>query len=194
VRILNLFKFCAFLKIISTGLVNPDKSKIMTLLKVDFNAVFRVEASVPELMLRGVLLYLGVLFLMRVLPRRTGGEMAMMDLIFVLLIAEAATHALGDYQSVTEGFIAIGTLIACNYLANVLSYYVPFVEKLISAPPTQIIKNGELLRRNMRREYLTSEELYDHLRLEGIDDVKEIKAAYIESDGKISVLRHKGKE
>ena len=55
------------------------------------------------------------------------------------------------------------------------------------------IKNGELLRRNMRREFLTEEELNDHLRLKGIDDVKEVKAAYIEGDGKISVVKHKRK-
>lgn len=165
----------------------------MVLLKLDFNAVFRVEASVLELMLRGVLLYLGILFLMRVMPRRTGGEMAMMDLVFVLLVAEAATHSLGGYKSVSEGFIVIGTFIGCNFLLNVLSFYLPFVEKLISAPAIQIIKNGELLRRNMRREFLTEEELNDHLRLKGIDDVKEVKAAYIEGDGKISVVKHKRK-
>lgn len=165
----------------------------MTLLNIDFEKVFYTEVPMLELMLRGALLYLGILALLRVLPRRTGGEMAIMDLIFVLLVAEAATHALGGYKTVSEGFIVIGTLMACNYGLNVLSYHVPFVEKLISAPAIQIIKNGTLLRRNMRREYLTEEELNDHLRLKGIEDLAEVKAAFIEGDGKISVVRHKGK-
>ena len=165
----------------------------MALLKMDFAALFHIEVAAWELILRGALLYLGILTLLRLLPRRTGGEMAMMDLIFVLLLAEAATHSLGGYKTVTEGFIVIGTLMACNYLLNVLSYYVPFVEKLISAPAIQIIKNGNLLRRNMRREYLTEQELNDHLRLKGIENIAEVKAAFIEGDGKISVVRHKGK-
>ena len=167
------------------------KNSDMVLLEINFEKVFHIEVPVPELMLRGALLYLGILLLLRVLPRRTGGEMAILDLIFVLLVAEAATHSLGGYHSVGEGFIVIGTLMACNYLLNVLSYYVPFVEKLISAPAIQIIKNGNLLRRNMRREYLTEEELNDHLRLKGIEDIAEVKAAFIEGDGKISVVRHK---
>ena len=158
------------------------------LLVVDFEALFKIENSILELIIKGSAMYLGILLLFRVLPRRTGGEMAMMDLIFVLLIAEAATHSLGGYSSVTEGFIVIGTLMAWNYLFNFLSYHIPIVEKMVSPPPLQIIKNGKLLKRNMRREYLTEEELTDHLRLEGIDNVDEVKAAYVEGDGKISVI------
>lgn len=160
-------------------------------LMVDFEVLFKIETAILELVIRGSVMYLGILLLFRVLPRRTGGEMAMMDLIFVLLIAEAATHSLGGYSSITEGFIVIGTMMAWNYLFNYLSYHSSFVEKLVSPPPLQIIKNGKLLKRNMRREYLTEEELTDHLRLEGIDDVGEVKAAYVEGDGKISVIARK---
>lgn len=112
----------------------------------------------------------------------------MMDLIFVVLIAEAATHSLAVYTSITEGFVMMLTIIGCNYLVNILSYHVPFIEKLVSAPPLLIIRNGKLLRRNMRREYITEEELMDHLRKKGIDRVEDIKSAYIEGDGQISIL------
>src|SRR5690606_16334214 len=109
------------------------------------------------------------LLLMRIMPRRTGGELEVMDLIFILLISEAASHALGDYTSLTEGFIQIGTLMFWSYLMNVLSFRFPAIQKLIAHPPMQVIKDGRLLRRNMRREYLTVDELMAHLRSEGID-------------------------
>lgn len=165
-----------------------------SLLLVDFEKLFKIETAIPELIIKGSIMYLGILLLFRVLPRRTGGEMAMMDLIFVLLITEAATHSLGGYSSVTEGFIVIVTMMAWNYLLNYLSYHIPFVEKMVSPPPLQIIKNGKLIKRNMRREYLTEEELTDHLRLEGIDKVDNVKAAYIEGDGNISVIAKKKKK
>lgn len=164
-----------------------------TLLMVDFEKLFKIETPILELMIKGSVMYLGILLLFRILPRRTGGEMAMMDLIFVLLIAEAATHSLGGYSSITEGFIVIITMMAWNYLFNYLSYHIPFVEKIVSAPPIRIVKNGKLLKRNMRREYLTEEELTDHLRLQGIEDVGEVKAAYLEGDGKISVIARRKK-
>ena len=153
------------------------------------DTVFSIEVSIAELLLRGTVLYFGIMILIRILPRRTGGELATMDLIFILLIAEAAAHALGDYSSLTEGFIVIITLVGWNYLLNLLSYHVPFIERLVSAPPLQIIKEGRLLKRNMRREYLTEEELHTYLRKQGIEDVSEVKAAFVESEGQITVIR-----
>src|SRR5690554_7621240 len=114
----------------------------MEILKLGLAELFHVENSLVTLMVKGTVIYLGILLLFRILPRRTGGEMAMMDLIFVLLIAEAATHSLGGYSTITEGFIVIGTMMAWNYLFNFLSYHIPFVEKLVSPPHLQIIKNG----------------------------------------------------
>lgn len=156
---------------------------------LDLQELFQLESSVLALMLRGTILYLGILLLIRYLPHRTGGEIGTMDLVFILLLMEGAAHALGDYTSLTEGFIVIGTLGVWNYLINVLSYHFPFVEKLISPPPVQVIRNGKMLKRPMRREYLTEEELVEHLRIQGIEDISKIKKAFIESDGSISVLK-----
>lgn len=151
-------------------------------------SLFQMESSILTLVTRASVIYLGILFLMRILPRRTGGELAIMDLIFVLLIAEGASHALGDYTTITEGFVVIVSLMLLNYFVNLLSFHIPFVEKLISTPPIQIIKDGKLLRKNMRKEYLTEEELMISLRKEGLEKVEEVKNAFIESDGKISIV------
>jgi uncharacterized membrane protein YcaP (DUF421 family) len=69
---------------------------------------------------------------------------------------------------------------------------VPFIERLVSAPPLQVIRDGKLLRRNMRRELLTEEELMSQLRQQGMDNLNEIKTAFVEGDGQISIIkRHK---
>ncbi len=159
------------------------------LLNLDLNELFEVETPVLELILRGTLLYLGILFLMRILPRRTTGEMTVMDLVFVLLIAEGASNAMGNYKTVTEGFIMIGTILFWNFSVNVLSFNFAFVEKLVAHPPVQIVKNGKMLKRNMRREFLTEEELISQLREEGIEDLSKVKKACIESDGVISIIK-----
>ncbi len=155
--------------------------------------LFEIKPPVLELVLRGTCFYFGILFLLRMLPRRTGGELAVMDLIFVLLVAEAATHSLGGYDSVTEGFIVIVTLMAWNFSVNWLSYHVPSVEKLFSAAPLQIVKAGKLLKKNMRREYVTEEELMDSLRKEGMEDINQVEKAYVESDGRISFIKRRSR-
>jgi uncharacterized membrane protein YcaP (DUF421 family) len=155
----------------------------------DWSQIFALEAPVLALIARASALYFGLLVLVRVMPRRTGGELAMMDLIFVLLIAEAASHALGDFTSVGDGFVVIATLMAWNWLVNMLSFRIPALERLLASPPIAVIRRGRLLRRNMRREYLTEDELMSHLREQGIDRVERVKLACVEGDGRISVVQ-----
>lgn len=156
-----------------------------------WSRIFEADVALLELIVRGSVLYFAILFLLRVMPRRTGGEMATMDLIFVVLIAHAAALSMGDYTTIADAFVVIVTLMVWDYVINALSYRYSVFEWLVSSPPLQIVRNGKLLRRNMRREFVTEEELMSHLREEGIDDISLIKAAYIEGEGQITAIRVK---
>ncbi len=160
----------------------------MEILTIDWDSLFAMETSILELILRGAILYFGILLLMRLLPRRAGGELETMDLIFVLLIAEGAAHSLGEYTSISEGLIVIVTLMTCNHLVNLLSFHFPAFERIVVAKSLPIIKDGKLIRKNMRREYLTMDELKEHLHEEGLEDISKIKIARVEGDGKISFI------
>ncbi|WP_313705874.1 YetF domain-containing protein [Massilia sp.] len=155
--------------------------------------LFVVETPVLELAVRGTILYFAILVLLRFMPRRIGGELATMDLIFVLLIAEAASNGFGLYTSVSEGLILILVLvlIGWDFLINAASYRFRFIEKLVSSPPIQVIRDGRLLRCNMRREFLTEEELMSSLRQQSIACVSEVKAAFIEGEGAVSITKFK---
>jgi uncharacterized membrane protein YcaP (DUF421 family) len=52
-----------------------------------------------------------------------------------------------------------------------------------------LVKKGRLLRANLRRELISTEELWSKLRSKGIQNLSEVQAAFIESDGEISVLK-----
>lgn len=153
--------------------------------------LFAVEIPLFELIVRGTVVYFAILFLMRFMPRRTGGELATIDLIFLLLIAEAASNAFGDYGSVSEGLVLVLVLVGWDFLINAASYRYRWIEKLVSSPPIQVIRDGRMLKRNMRREFLTEEELMSALRQQGVASVGEVKAAFVEGEGQLTVIRHK---
>jgi uncharacterized membrane protein YcaP (DUF421 family) len=161
----------------------------MEFLPSSWSDVFALETPILELMARGSALYFGILVLMRFMPRRTGGELATMDFIFIILIAEAASHGLGAYESVSDGLVLILVLMAWDYGINLLSYKFSFIERLTSAPPLQVVRDGRLLRRNMRREFLTKEELISELRQQGIDDIAQVKRAVIDPDGRVTAVK-----
>lgn len=163
----------------------------MALLQVDWSDIFTPDTSPPEMVLRGTVMYFVLLALLRLVPRRTVGSIGIMDLIVVVLIAEAAGKAMGDYDTLGDGIILVVTLIGWSYILNWLTYAVPAIERLVSAPPLPGVRDGRLVRRNMQAEFLTEDELMRQLRIEGVEHLSEVKAAYVEADGSLSVTKRK---
>lgn len=153
--------------------------------------MFQLEMPVLELIARGTFLFTLFMVLFRVLPRRTGGELAPMDLVFLLLITEAASHSLGDYSSLADGSVMIVTLLVLNYVTNRLSFHFRWLERIMQHTPLPIIRDGKAIPANLRKELLTPEELAGHLRLNGVEDISEVQCAYVESDGRLSVVKVK---
>jgi uncharacterized membrane protein YcaP (DUF421 family) len=48
-----------------------------------------------------------------------------------------------------------------------------------------------MLRQNMRQEMITPEELNSQLRQQGIESCDEVKEAFIEGDGRVSIIKKK---
>ncbi len=131
----------------------------MSQLQVDWPGIFMPTLPLPELLLRATVMYFVLLALFRVTPRRTVGSVAIMDLLVVVLIADVAGKAMGDYDSLGDGSILVATLIGWSYLLNWLTYTVPAIDRLVSPRALPVVRDGRLLRRNMRAEFLTEEEL-----------------------------------
>lgn len=159
------------------------------LLRIDWNSVFVPTVSLLEIVLRGTLVYLLLFFLMRVL-RREAGTLGISDLLVVVLIADAAQNAMSsEYKSVTEGVVLVGTIIFWDYSLDWLGYRFPAFGRLLRPAPLPLVKDGTVLRRNMRKEMISMEELMSQLREEGVEHLSEVKRCYLEGDGQISVIK-----
>jgi uncharacterized membrane protein YcaP (DUF421 family) len=99
----------------------------------------------------------------------------------------------GEYQSITDGMILVSTIVAWNVFIDWLSYLSPTVRNILEPKEMLLVRDGRLIRRNMRRELIAEAELMGKLREHGVADVKDVKAAYIERDGEISVIKKNGK-
>jgi uncharacterized membrane protein YcaP (DUF421 family) len=158
------------------------------LLQVDWKSIFVPSLSIVEVFLRGTLVYLFLFFILRVL-RREAGALGISDLLVVVLIADAAQNAMAtEYKSITEGAVLVATIAAWDYFLDWLGYRFPRVQRVLRPSPLPLIKDGRILRRNMRREMITEEELMGQLREQGVEDVSEVKACYLEGDGHVSVI------
>ena len=89
-----------------------------------------------------------------------------------------------------DGIVMLLLFMLCNHGVNQLTYHSPFFQKLFEHSPIQIIHEGKLNLRNMRRELLTKDELMSHLRENGIENINEVKKAFVEGDGNISFIQY----
>ncbi len=96
-----------------------------------------------------------------------------------------------DSTSIVDGVILVATLIGWSYVLNWLTYAVPAIERLIAPPPLPVVRNGRRLWRNRRAELIIDDELMRQCRLEGVEDLGAVKAAYIESDGTLNIIKDK---
>jgi uncharacterized membrane protein YcaP (DUF421 family) len=70
-----------------------------------------------------------------------------------------------------------------------LAYRVDVIRQFIHPDHKPLIRDGRVLRRALQEELMTEEELMTQLRLNGVEDVAEVKAAYLEGNGEISVIK-----
>ncbi|HEY8877941.1 MAG TPA: YetF domain-containing protein [Roseateles sp.] len=158
---------------------------------MDASTLFAVHVSPLELMLRGTLMYWFLLLIFRFVLRRDPGSFGVADILMVVIIADASQNAMsGSYDTVAEGFILVATLVAWNYLLDWAGYHWKLAQKLTEPPPLQLIKDGRVLGRNLRKELLTLDDLKSQLREAGVEDIGSVRTAYLEGDGKLSVLRY----
>lgn len=157
-------------------------------LVIDWQGIFIPSISVLELMIRGSLVYLALFSVLRLLPSRQIGTLGITDLLVVVLFAEAAQNAMArNYTSITEGAILVGTVIFWSYFLNWLGYKLPKL-RFLNRPPLLLVKNGQLIERHLQRELITADELMSKLRQQGVEFLAEVKFAYMEADGSISII------
>lgn len=154
--------------------------------------MFVPAESLLATLIRGTIMYIGMFALLRIF-RRQAGSISIADLLVVVVIADAAQHGMaGEAKSVTESLLLIGVIIFWDYLIDWLGFRSDVMSRILEPEPLLLIKDGRMIRRNMEKELITEDELVSQLRLQGIDDIGEVKQCRLEPGGDFSVIRLDG--
>lgn len=161
---------------------------------IRWSKTFAPSQPIPETIFRGSIVYLAIFVLLRVLLRRQTGGLSTTDLLVIVLLGDAAQNAMaGSYSSVTDGLILILTIAFWAYAVDWLTYHVPLLRRMLTAPSLLLAQDGRMNRRNMRRELITEDELMEQVRQQGLADLSEVRLAYMEGDGSISVVPYQSR-
>lgn len=157
---------------------------------VDWQSVLVPSRPLLETIVRGTLVYIAVFLLLRIVLKRQSGTVGVADLLVVVLIADAAQNGMaGDYRSVPDGVILVAVILFWSYAFDWLAYHLPWIGRFVYPPPLELVKDGKILWKNLRRELVTMEELKSQLREQGIEHIENVKTARMEGDGHISAVK-----
>jgi uncharacterized membrane protein YcaP (DUF421 family) len=145
-----------------------------------------------DTVLRVVLIYLGLLVLVRLAGKREVGQLSAMEFLSVLLISEAVSPALtANDRSLTTALVAAGSVMGLTILMNVLAYSSPRIERVLEGRADRLIDSGRVDQVVARRERITEQQLEAALRRYDVESPKQVRAAYVETNGDITVLKRR---
>lgn len=150
--------------------------------------MFNLAIPWTEFIVRGVVVYVFLLILLRLTGRRQVGQLAPFDLVLLLVLSNAVQNSMnGGDNSLVGGLISAATLVALNFAVGSLTYRSKRLEALIEGRPQLLVHNGTLFEDVLRSAKLTHHELNAALRRGGCACVDDVHSAVLENNGSISV-------
>jgi len=160
------------------------------ILGFDVGAALTPDVSIFETIVRGIFMYLAIFVMLRVVLRGRSSAVTVSDLLVFVLIADAAQNAMAaEYHSVTNGLVLVATIFLTSFAVDWLAYRFPRVQRFVHPERKPLVVNGRILRRTLQDELMTEQELMTQLRLNGVEELGAVKAAYLEGNGEVSVIK-----
>lgn len=152
--------------------------------------LFHFEISAMNLIIRGCVVYLSVLILIRLSGKRQIGQMSPTEFVAILLISNAVQNAMnGGDNSLVGGLLLSVVLIVMSIIISYLTYRSSFFSAIFEGTPTLLINQGKIIHKHMAHERLSESELKALLRKQGVHHLHEVQTAILESDGTLSITR-----
>lgn len=142
-----------------------------------------------DIAIRAIVLYVFVVFVMRVVGRRELSSLTAIDLVLLIVMGDAIQQGLTqDDYSVTGAVIVISTFAVLQVASSYLSFRFRPVRSILEGRPVVLIDDGELVAGNLRRERLTHDDVKEEMRLQQIASFDDIRWAILEANGRISFV------
>ena len=140
---------------------------------------------------RTLIVYFTLLALLRLLGKRQLGEMELSEFLVASLIADLASNPLQDIgMPLLNGLIPVVTLFCCELLISSLTMRSIRLRAFLFGKPSLLIDHGRIDQKEMGKNRFTLDELLQELRSLGVRDIATVEYAFLETNGKLSVLQY----
>lgn len=151
-------------------------------------SMFHMPLPVVEKILRPVIVYLFLIFFLRLFGKRELAQLNPFDLVVLLSLSNTVQNAIiGDDNSVTGGVIGAFSLLAINWLLTRLLFKMPKVDAALEGTKTVLIRHGVVDAAALSKETMTEIELLSVIHKQGLNEFAEVESCVLEPNGSFYV-------
>lgn len=142
-----------------------------------------------DILVRFIVVYIFVLISFKLIGKRQIGEMQTSELITAFFISELATFSItSKNHPIYFGLFPIILIVVIELTVSFLALKLPLFKRVFDFSPSVLIRDGEVLERELHRNRVTLDELFSLLRLNGYYDLSKVRFAILEPNGQLSVV------
>lgn len=139
--------------------------------------------------IRTLILYLTVIFSLRIMGKRQIGELQPSELVVAIMISDLAAVPMQAIDiPLFSGIIPVLTLIVVEIFMSFLGLKSKRFRKFLSGEPSMIIYDGHINEGELERLRFNINDLLEELRTDGYYNIEDVQIAVLETNGKLSVI------
>jgi uncharacterized membrane protein YcaP (DUF421 family) len=141
------------------------------------------------ILIRTMILYFVVLFVIRVMGKAELSKMDPFEMIILFMIAELAAIPIESLDiPLLNGVAAILTLLFLEVSLSFLSIKSKRINSLLNGKPSVIIDKGRINEKELKSQRITLDDLMQQLRLKNYPSMADVDYAVLEANGDLSVI------
>ena len=150
----------------------------------------RQVTQVLNIFFRALLLYLLVIFAVRMMGKRQLGDLQPSEIVTTILIGNIASLPIEDSSlPMAAAVVPILTLAAFEVAVSEAGLKWRRLRLLFSGRPQVIIREGKIDQKAMKKIRFTLDDLMGNLRGEGVFDIQDVWHCVVETNGKVNILQ-----
>jgi uncharacterized membrane protein YcaP (DUF421 family) len=167
--------------------MNTSSQSLQTLLGIGTQPG---ELTFLQVSLRGVIVFIAALIVIRMGSKRSLAEKTAFDAVFLVIIGSMLSRAINGsapfFPTLGTGFV----LVLLHRLFGVAAFYSHIFGTLVKGKPMVLVQEGRLQRKNMFWEHISKHDLEEDMRLDAnTEDLSKIQVARLERSGDISFIK-----
>lgn len=144
--------------------------------------------------IKTILFLFVIIIILKIMGKRELGQLNTFDIVIFFMISELFSLSIDEpHENVFQTLLPILIIFVMQIVMSFIVLKSNKIRKIIEENPSFIINKGVIDQRKMKKLRYNIDDLCEQVRMQGVDNLKDVEYAILESNGNLSVIK-KGEE